>query len=253
MDSRSCNFTAAETNALLEGGRCHYDTIVGSFNSAKGGDTNKKKNDVWILITENVNAIGSGQRRTTDQIRFRWKNLKARATKDHAEAKNPQTGNKPFKRGDYTDVVLDIIGGEKSQALHGIQGVVGDGEPGIEEESQSLPPEADPEITFILNLSSVTEEEAGSSLVELAVVATGSQERLEAPFIKQRWWLQGTSAKRDWKGRSTDSSGRGTTDSHQTTANQGQTWDPSPKGQAQTSWSLHIRWRTLKLLFSIWH
>lgn len=85
MDSRSCNFTAAETNALLEGVRCHYGTIVGSFNSAK--DTNKKKNDVWILITENVNAIGSGQRRTTDQIKLRWKNLKARATKDHAEAK----------------------------------------------------------------------------------------------------------------------------------------------------------------------
>ena len=177
MDSRSCNFTAAETNALLEGVRCHYDTIVGSFNSVKGGDTNKKKNDVWSLITENVNAIGSGQRRTTDQIRFRWKNLKARATKDHAEAKYPQTGNKPFKRGDYTDVVLDIIGGEKSQALHGIQGVVGDGEPGIEEESQSLPPEADPETTFILNLSSVTEEEAGSSLVEPAVVATRSQRK----------------------------------------------------------------------------
>ncbi|KAF4095434.1 hypothetical protein G5714_024512 [Onychostoma macrolepis] len=149
MDSRSCNFTAAETNALLEGVRCHYGTIVGSFNSAK--DTNKKKNDVWILITENVNAIGSGQRRTTDQIKLRWKNLKARATKDHAEAKNPQTGNKPFKRGDYTDVVLDIIGGEKSQALHGIQGVVGDGEPWIEEEEENLPvpPEADPESIFI--------------------------------------------------------------------------------------------------------
>lgn len=177
MDSRSCNFTAAETNALLEGVRCHYGTIVGSFTSAK--DTNKKKNDVWILITDNVNVIGSGQRRTTDQIKLRWKNLKARATKDHAEAKNPQTGNKPFKRGDYTDVVLDIIGGEKSQALHGIQGVVGDGEPWIEEEEVNLPvpPEADPESVFILNLSSVPEEEAGSSLVEPVVVATGSQSK----------------------------------------------------------------------------
>jgi len=28
-----CNFTAAETNALLEGVQCHYGTIVGSFNS----------------------------------------------------------------------------------------------------------------------------------------------------------------------------------------------------------------------------
>ncbi|RXN19418.1 hypothetical protein ROHU_007285 [Labeo rohita] len=125
------------------------------------------------------NTKKSGQRRTTDQIKLRWKNLKARATKDHAEAKNPQTGNKPFKRGDYTDVVLDIIGGEKSQALHGIQGVVGDGEPWIEEEEENLPvpPEADPESVFILNLSSVPEEEAGSSLIEPVLVATGSQRK----------------------------------------------------------------------------
>ncbi|KAJ8273751.1 hypothetical protein GJAV_G00105120 [Gymnothorax javanicus] len=60
---------------------------------------------------------GSGQRRTTDQIKFQWKNLKARATKDHAEAINPQTGNKLFKRGDYTDVVLDIIGGSQRKGL----------------------------------------------------------------------------------------------------------------------------------------
>lgn len=70
MDSRSCNFTAGEINALLEVATCYYETIVGSFNAAKGGDTNKKKKDVWLLITEDVNAIGSGQRRTTDQIKL---------------------------------------------------------------------------------------------------------------------------------------------------------------------------------------
>ncbi|CAL8326253.1 unnamed protein product [Boreogadus saida] len=40
--------------------------------------------------------------------------------KDHSEAKNPQTGNKSIKRGEFTDTVLDIIGGESSQALFGI-------------------------------------------------------------------------------------------------------------------------------------
>ncbi|CAB1458377.1 unnamed protein product [Pleuronectes platessa] len=70
--------------------------------------------------------MGFGQKRTTEQLRFRWKNLKARATKDHAEAKNSQTGNNPYKRGEYTDIVLDIIGGEKSEALHGIQDVAED-------------------------------------------------------------------------------------------------------------------------------
>ncbi|KAJ8403982.1 hypothetical protein AAFF_G00343320 [Aldrovandia affinis] len=56
------------------------------------------KNDIWIEITQNVNATGSGQMRTVEQVKLRWKNLKAKATKDHAEAKKNQTGNKPFKR-----------------------------------------------------------------------------------------------------------------------------------------------------------
>ncbi|XP_059407392.1 uncharacterized protein LOC132141746 [Carassius carassius] len=79
MDSRSCNFTAAETNALLEGVRCHYGTL--------------------------------------------WNNS-----------------------GKFSN------GGEKSQALHGIQGVVGDGEPWIEEEEDNLPvpPEADPESPVVV-------------------------------------------------------------------------------------------------------
>ncbi|KAJ8011816.1 hypothetical protein DPEC_G00062190 [Dallia pectoralis] len=130
-------------------------------------------------------------------MKLRLKNLKARATKDRAEAKNPQTGNKTFKRGDYTDVVLDIIGGEKSQALHGIQGDVGDGEPWIEEEENlPVPPEADPECVFISNLSSVPEEQAGSSLVEPGVVATGSQRKgLKRPSSNKD--DEGISAKRD--------------------------------------------------------
>lgn len=47
-----------------------------------------------------------------EQVKFRWKNLKARATKDHEEAKNIQTGKRPFRSGDYTDVVLDNTGAE---------------------------------------------------------------------------------------------------------------------------------------------
>lgn len=145
--------------------------------------TNKKKNYVWAEITKNVNATGSGQKRTTDQVKFRWKNLKAKATKDHSEAKNTQTGNKPFKRGEYTDLVLDIIGGEHSQALHGIQGVAGDGEPTAEEESESLPTDA--EETVILDLSTVTVEEGGSAQVETLITATGSQRGLKHPLPKK--------------------------------------------------------------------
>ena len=159
MDSKSQNFSAAETHALLEGVRCRYRSLVGSFSSAKGGVVSSKtKKEIWAGITQHVNAMGFGQKRTTEQLRFRWKNLKARATKDHAEAKNNQTGNKPYKRGEYTDIVLNIIGGEKSEALHGIQHVAEDGEPVMTAESE---PSSE---TLILNLSPVIEGEGQSQV-----------------------------------------------------------------------------------------
>ena len=57
--------------------------------------------------------------------------MKQTATKDNSESQQPKTGNKPYKRGKFTDVVLDIIGGERSQALHGIQSVPQGGESGL--------------------------------------------------------------------------------------------------------------------------
>lgn len=172
MDSKGPNFTVAETHALLEGVKCHYASIVGS--SVVGGMvTNKRKKDIWVEITQNVNATGSGQKRTLEQVKFRWKNLRAKATKDLAEAKNTQTGNKPFKKGEYTDVVLDIIGGENSKALHGIEGVVGDGEPTVVEEIEPVPLNA--EETFILDLSPIAAEQPGPSPVE--PLGTGTQKR----------------------------------------------------------------------------
>ncbi|KAI5611795.1 hypothetical protein C0J50_1436 [Silurus asotus] len=119
------------------------------------GPVVQRKKDICVEITQNVNAMGSGQKRTLEQVKFRWKNLRARAAKDLAEAKYTQTGNRPFKKGEYTDVVLDIIGSENSKALHRIQGVVGDGEPTIVEESEPVPPNA--EETFIPDLSPITE------------------------------------------------------------------------------------------------
>lgn len=180
MDSNGPDFTVVQTHALLEG-KCHYASIVGS-SVAGGMVTNKRNKDIWVEITQNVNAMGSGLKRTLEQVKFRWKNLRARATKDLAEAKNTQTGNKPFKKGEYTDVVLDIIGGENSKALHGIQCVVGDGEPTIVEECEPVPPNA--EETFILDLSPIIEEQPGSSLVEPAVTHRSSEKRLEASFAE---------------------------------------------------------------------
>ena len=121
--------------------------------------TNKRKKDIWVEITQNVNAMGSGQKRTK---RSKW-NLDGRIW-----GQEQQRANK--------DVVLDIIGGENSKALQGIQGVVGDGEPTIVEESEPVPPNA--EETFILDLSPIIEEPGRASS------HSSSEKRLEASFAK---------------------------------------------------------------------
>ncbi|XP_034058418.1 uncharacterized protein LOC117537340 [Gymnodraco acuticeps] len=91
MDKKGPNFTSAETHALLLGVRNNYDSIVGSFNR-EGGAT-KVKSGIWMEVTDNVNATGSGHKRTVDQVRLRWKNLKQQATKDHSQATNHIKGD----------------------------------------------------------------------------------------------------------------------------------------------------------------
>lgn len=80
----------------------------------------KMKHNIWPDITRRVNATGNSQLRTQEQVKLCWNNLKQTATKDHcSESQIPQTGNKPFK--EVIDILLHIIGGERSQALHGLQ------------------------------------------------------------------------------------------------------------------------------------
>ncbi|CAL8254986.1 unnamed protein product [Arctogadus glacialis] len=170
MESKGPNFTVAETYALLEGVRANFATIVGGFSSAKGGEVTKKgKDTIWEDITNRINALGSGQKRTLKQVTLRWKNLRAKATKDLSEAKNPCTGNKPYKRGEYTDMVLDIVGGEKSEALHGIEGVEGNGEATMTEAGECEP--NPPAEEFVLDLTPAIEEDNGSPLTMEPVVS----------------------------------------------------------------------------------
>lgn len=44
--------------------------------------THRKRKDIWEEITQDGNAVGSGQRMTMEQVESRWKMLKARATKE---------------------------------------------------------------------------------------------------------------------------------------------------------------------------
>lgn len=52
------------------------------------------KNNIWTDITKSVNATGSGQLRTLDQVKLHRKNLKQKTTKDQSECQNRKTGNK---------------------------------------------------------------------------------------------------------------------------------------------------------------
>ena len=97
MDMASSNskgsiLIQAETHALLEGVRAHYGIMRTKLGSSV---TAEMKHDIWTDITKRVNATGSGQLWTLDQVKLRWKNFKQKATKDHSEAQKPKTDNKP--------------------------------------------------------------------------------------------------------------------------------------------------------------
>lgn len=106
--------------------------------------------------------MGWGVRRTAELVKFRWK--KAKSRRDHAEAKNTQTGDKSYQSTDYRDMVLNIIGGANWQTLHGIQSTVRDAEPtNVEKTDPVLSNEED---TLVLVVDS------GSALVEPASTAS---------------------------------------------------------------------------------
>lgn len=118
IKSKASNFTTVETNVLLEGIRANYQALFSS-GSGQHTVTPMVRNEIWQDITRAVNATGSGEHRTADQVRLRWKNLKQRATRDMLEARTPPAGSKLAKRGEFTDYVLDIVDGESSRAFHG--------------------------------------------------------------------------------------------------------------------------------------
>lgn len=69
MDSKGPNVTVAETHALLEDVKYHDASIVGRAVSG-GMVADKSKKDIWVEITQNVNAMGSGQKRAKEQAKF---------------------------------------------------------------------------------------------------------------------------------------------------------------------------------------
>lgn len=127
-----------------------YSTLKGTFTTPgqKNTVTSKRKQDVWASICDLVNATGSGQVRTIEQVKLlQQKNLKQKACRDNYESRYTETGNKPHRQ-EFTDQVLDIIGGHKSQALHGICSA-SEGESGPSTQEHCEPLNLTPETQWI--------------------------------------------------------------------------------------------------------
>ncbi|KAG7278240.1 hypothetical protein CRUP_012736 [Coryphaenoides rupestris] len=78
------------------------------------------KHNIWTDITKRVNATGSGQLRTLEQVKLLWKNLKQKATKDHITLRfecqinctspggGGALGEVPAAGGTNQDVIWDV-------------------------------------------------------------------------------------------------------------------------------------------------
>lgn len=91
--SRSCNWSLAEISALTDFVEKNEHILKAKHSNLI---TNAKKNAKWQELTENINAMGV-QRRTVDQVKFKWGNLQQGAKKTFSEAKKSlkMTGGGP--------------------------------------------------------------------------------------------------------------------------------------------------------------
>ena len=75
--ARKQNFSASEIAILTEKVEENLSIIQSKLTNSV---TNQKKNEIWCKIADAVNAVGVA-RRTTPEVREKWKNLHAQAEK----------------------------------------------------------------------------------------------------------------------------------------------------------------------------
>ena len=75
---RKSNFSAAECALILQLAEDNLDTIRDKFSSTL---TNKKKQKVWQMISERVNALGVAKR-TAGDVREKWRAMRNEARKE---------------------------------------------------------------------------------------------------------------------------------------------------------------------------
>ena len=119
--ARKPQFSANELEVLIDMVEQHKTVL---FSKLKNTVTNAKKKDTWNAITEQVNSVGTGYRRTTDDVRAKWRDyssvLKRRAAGLRREQQ--RTGGGSTSESLLTpqeERVLAVLGAE---ALEGVPG-----------------------------------------------------------------------------------------------------------------------------------
>ena len=88
---KKLNFSSSEINKITKLMEENLEIIQSKFTNAI---TNKRKQEIWVKIAGQVNAIGIA-RRSVQDIEDKWKNLQTTAKKDFARQSFRQTGGGP--------------------------------------------------------------------------------------------------------------------------------------------------------------
>ncbi len=92
----------------------HSDNATVLDGTSNRPDAQKLKRDKWTELANKPNALNPGQKRSAEDVRKKWQNLKGKAKNKHAERKRSimATGGGPstdVKMTDAEEVIVDEL------------------------------------------------------------------------------------------------------------------------------------------------
>ena len=115
---RKANFTDVEVRCLLEALGEEKEIINSQL---QGAMTARRKREAWERILTKVNAVSTRASRTLEEVKRKWKDLKAAVLKEQASQKKTGGGGPP-KETPFKELILFILG-DRSDAVFGIEGM----------------------------------------------------------------------------------------------------------------------------------
>ena len=117
---RKPNFMAEQIRCLLQ---CIGQEKESIQCKLQGALTGWRKKEAWEKVLFNVNSCSSRMVRTYEEIKKKWKDLKAAVMKEQVSQKQTGSGG-PMKETPYKELLLFIIG-DRSDVVSGIHGMYG--------------------------------------------------------------------------------------------------------------------------------